>query len=91
MYQLIVNADDFCRHVLINAAVEIGVQRGCICSATLMLGGAAFDDAVEVAKRNPRLEVGIYFTLVNGTPLSSVTEIPSGIPRSLLGGSDCLH
>ena len=39
---MIVNADDFGRHVRINEAVEKGVEMGVLRSATLMAGGAAF-------------------------------------------------
>lgn len=35
--QLIVNADDFGRHILINRAVERGVAQGLIRSATVMV------------------------------------------------------
>jgi len=77
MKNLIVNADDFGRHKLINAAVEKAVQSGCLKSATIMAGGRAFDDAVEVAKRNPALGVGIHFTLVNGFPILPPNEIPT--------------
>ena len=44
-YQLLVNADDFGRHVLIDQAVKRCVEEGCLRSATLMPGGKAFDDA----------------------------------------------
>ena len=75
--RIIVNADDFGRHVLINRAVERGVQDGMLRSATLMPGGAAFDDAVLLAQRTPALGVGIHLTLVNGTPVLPPREIPS--------------
>ena len=75
--RLIVNADDFGRHELINAAVERGVTAGCLRSATLMPGGKAFDSAVAVAKRHTELGVGIHFTLVNGYPVLPPAEIPS--------------
>ena len=52
-YQLLVNADDFGRHVLIDQAVKHCVEEGCLRSATLMPGGKAFDDAVEVATAMP--------------------------------------
>ena len=45
MKQIILNADDFGRHTLINRAVERGVADGVLRSATLMPGGVAFDDA----------------------------------------------
>ena len=37
--QLLVNADDFGRHVLIDQAVAQCVEQGCLRSATLMPGG----------------------------------------------------
>ena len=77
MKNLIVNADDFGRHELINRAVERAFNSGCLKSATLMPGGIAFDDAVDVAKKNPGLGVGIHFTLANGNPILPPDEIPS--------------
>lgn len=75
--QLIVNADDFGRHVLIDRAVELGVERGLIRSATVMVTGAAFEDAVALARRTPALGMGIHFTLVNARPVLSPDQIPS--------------
>lgn len=77
MKNLLVNADDFGRHELINRAVEIAFQTGCLRSATLMAGGIAFDDAIRVAKKNPGLGVGIHFTLANGNPVLPPENIPS--------------
>ena len=77
MKQIILNADDFGRHTLINRAVERGVADGILRSATLMPGGAAFDDAAALAARIPKLGVGIHLTLVNGTPVLPPAEIPS--------------
>ena len=77
MKNLIVNADDFGRHELINRAVEQAFNSGCLKSATLMAGGAAFEDAVKLAKKIPDLGVGIHFTLANGNPILPPEEIPS--------------
>lgn len=71
------NADDFGRHELINRAVERAFSSGCLKSATLMAGGAAFDDAVKLAKKISGLGVGIHFTLANGNPVLPPNEIPS--------------
>ena len=75
--QLILNADDFGRHHLINKAVVRGVEKGMLRSATAMVMGEAFEEAVQIAKDHPQLGVGIHFTLVNGTPVLPVKEIPS--------------
>ena len=77
MKQIIINADDFGRHVLINRAVEKAVHEGMLRSATIMAGGAAFADAAELAVRTPALGVGIHFTLVDGTPVLPPAEIPT--------------
>ena len=77
MKNLIVNADDFGRHALINRAVERAFNSGCLKSATIMAGGVAFDDAVKLAKKISGLGVGIHFTLANGNPILPPNEIPS--------------
>ena len=77
MKNLIVNADDFGRHELINRAVEKALNEGCLRSATIMAGGKAFDNAVEVAKKNPALGVGLHFTLACGFPVLPPSEIPT--------------
>ena len=77
MKQIILNADDFGRHAQINHAVERGVRDGVLRSATIMPGGAAFDDAAALARRTPALGVGIHLTLVNGNPVLPPSEIPS--------------
>ena len=75
--QLIVNADDFGRHILINRAVERGMAQGLIRSATVMVTGAAFEEAVALARRTPALGLGIHFTLVNAKPVLPASDIPS--------------
>lgn len=75
--RLIVNADDFGRHVHINEAVEKGLREGILRSATLMAGGRAFEDAISRVRRLPRLGLGIHFTLVDGVPVLPPEEIPS--------------
>ncbi len=77
MKQLIINADDFGRHKSINTAVAKALKKGCLRSATIMAGGKFFEHAVEVAKKNPKLGVGIHFTLANGYPVLPPEEIPS--------------
>lgn len=77
MKNLIINADDFGRHELINRAVEKSFLEGCLKSATIMAGGKFFDDAVKISKKNPSLGVGIHFTLANGYPVLPPEKIPS--------------
>lgn len=77
MKQIILNADDFGRHKLINSAVKKSVETGALRSATLMATGAAFDDAINIMKSEKELGVGIHLTLVDDTPLSPIKTIPT--------------
>ena len=77
MKQIIINADDFGRHQLINRAVKIACRKGCLRSTSIMAGGIAFDHAVTIAKSLPELGVGIHLTLSDGNPILPPEEIPS--------------
>ena len=74
---IIINADDFGRHAEINRAVEEGLEHGCLRSATVMPGGAAFAGAIDIARRHEALGLGVHFTLVDGHPILPPEEIPS--------------
>lgn len=68
MKQLIVNADDFGLHPLINAGIIKGHQEGFITSTSLMPSAPCWQKAVRLAKENPRLGIGVHLTLVGGVP-----------------------
>ena len=80
MKQLIVNADDFGLHPLINAGIIKGHQEGFITSTSLMPSAPCWQEAVRLAKENPRLGIGVHLTLVGG--VSSV--LPKEQVSSLL-------
>lgn len=77
MKQLIVNADDFGRHPLVNQAVAQAVDRGGLLSASIMAGKEYFAEAVAIAKDRPQLGIGVHLTLVDGSPVLPPEEIPS--------------
>jgi len=56
--RLIINADDFGLTAGVNRAIVEAHERGVVSSATLMANGSAFDDAVALARSQPRLGVG---------------------------------
>lgn len=75
---LIVTGDDFGLSSSVNAAVILAHREGILTSASLMVNGSAFDEAVELAKENPRLAVGIHITLVRGAstlPKSKLSDL----------------
>ena len=74
---LIVTADDFGLSLQVNEAVEAAHRDGILTAASLMVGGAAADDAVARAKRLPTLRVGLHLALVEARPLSRPQDIPA--------------
>ena len=66
MKKLIVNADDFGLHTLINQGIIKGHREGFITSTSIMPSADAYEEAVELAKANPKLGIGIHLTLVGG-------------------------
>jgi hopanoid biosynthesis associated protein HpnK len=70
MKQLIVNADDFGLHELINDGIVEGHVAGCVTSTSIMAGGDAFEHAVELARKHPKLGVGVHLTLVGASPVA---------------------
>lgn len=80
--RLIVNADDLGALEYINDAVLKAFQNGICRSASIMAGGITFDEAVNIARENKNLSIGVHFTLVRGTPVMPPSEIPSLVDRN---------
>jgi hopanoid biosynthesis associated protein HpnK len=74
--QLIITSDDFGLSKGVNKAVEKAWQEGLLTCASIMPGGAAFEDAVAIARRNPGLQVGLHLTLVQGRSVLPQAQIP---------------
>lgn len=75
--RLIINADDFGLTPGVNRAIVELHDAGAVTSATLMATGPAFDGAVALALARPALGVGCHIVLVDGTPVSDPTTIPT--------------
>jgi chitin disaccharide deacetylase len=74
--RLIVNADDFGRSHSINEAVIRAHREGILTSASLMTNESAFDEAVRLARENPKLGVGLHLTLLMGHSALPHEKIP---------------
>lgn len=68
MKKLIVNADDFGLHPLINEGIIKGYQEGFITSTSLMPSAPYWQEAVRLAQANPQLGIGVHLTLVGSVP-----------------------
>ncbi len=75
--KLVVNADDFGRSTPINLGIIEGHQKGIITSASLMTGREGFEEAVKLAKANPKLGVGLHLDL------DSFFNVQHGVGRLL--------
>jgi hopanoid biosynthesis associated protein HpnK len=74
--RLIVNADDFGRSHSINQAVIRAHRDGILTSASLMVNEPGLDEAVALAKQNPKLGVGLHLTLLCGRSALPPEKIP---------------
>jgi chitin disaccharide deacetylase len=72
---LIPNADDFGFTRDVNQGIVQAHRQGILTATTLMATGAAFDHAVQLARENPELDIGVHLVLV-GSP---------GFPATLPG------
>lgn len=75
--RLIVTADDFGLSEAVNEAVESAHKDGILTTASLMVAEPAARDAVERARRLPKLAVGLHLVVVDGQPVLPPAEIPA--------------
>jgi predicted glycoside hydrolase/deacetylase ChbG (UPF0249 family) len=66
MRHFTLTADDFGRSPEVNAAVEMWHQAGGLDQASLMVNELHVQEACAVARRNPKLRVGLHLTLCDG-------------------------
>jgi len=79
--RLVVSGDDFGAAPEVNAAIVRAHRDGILTSASLMVTGAAVAEAVGLARRHPRLAVGLHLVLAQGRPAAPPAGIPSLLAR----------
>jgi hopanoid biosynthesis associated protein HpnK len=62
--ELIVNADDLGLTPGVNRGIQRAFQHGIVTSASLLVTGSAFEDAVALARQNPNMDVGLHLALI---------------------------
>lgn len=79
--RLIVTADDFGMSLEVNEAVEEAHRNGVLTCASLVVAGAAVEDAVRRAKRLPGLGVGLHLAIFGARASAKEPSIlaPDGI------------
>ncbi|HEY3743245.1 MAG TPA: ChbG/HpnK family deacetylase [Bryobacteraceae bacterium] len=83
MKTLLVNADDFGFTRDVNSGIIEAHTSGILTATTLMANGAAFDDAIVLARETPTLDVGCHLVLVGGSSLVTGRPFPVTV-RELL-------
>jgi chitin disaccharide deacetylase len=83
---LIVNADDLGWSEGVNRGIAHAHRKGLVTSTSLLANGRAFTSALDVARANPELGVGVHLNLSDGPP----TATPAGVP-GLLSPSGALE
>ncbi len=73
---LIINGDDFGYSEAVNRAIIQAHREGVLTSASLMVNEQAANQAVELAKQNPSLAVGLHLVLALGRAALPYAEIP---------------
>jgi predicted glycoside hydrolase/deacetylase ChbG (UPF0249 family) len=75
MIKLIINADDFGYSRGVNYGIMDCHLFGIVNSTTIMMNMEGTEHAIELAKKNPSLQVGIHLVLTCGKPL--LQDVPS--------------
>lgn len=74
--RILFHSDDLGRTTAINAAVAKAHREGLLHSASLMVTGDAFPEAVKLAKVYPSLKVGLHLTLSEAAPALPPEAVP---------------
>ena len=77
MKQLIINADDLGLTSGVNRGILRAFQDGIVTSASLLVTGSAFEEAVTLARQNRELDVGLHLTLVEERAVLGRQALPT--------------
>lgn len=80
--RVVVNGDDFGYSHAVNQAIIRSHTSGILTSASLMVTGAAFPEAVELARQHPSLGVGLHLVVSTGRAVLPSYEIPHLVDAS---------
>ena len=73
--RLVVNGDDFGLSHSVNEAVIRAHCEGILTTTSLMVNEPGFNEAVKLAKENPKLGIGLHLTLLMGHSALSPEKI----------------
>lgn len=88
---VIFTADDFGLSEAVNEGIERAHRDGVLTHASLMVAGAAAEDAVRRARRMPGLRVGLHLVVIEGPAVLRAQDIPGLVDASGWFASDALR
>lgn len=77
MSGLIINADDLGYSPTVNRAIVDMFEAGLVTSASLLVNQPASEEGAAIARRLPRLSVGVHLNLSRGRPILPAAQVPS--------------
>ena len=80
---LVINADDFGFTPDVNEGIVEAHRGGMLTATTMLANGAAFDDALRLARETPSLDIGAHLALVSGRSVLTGRPLPAGVPQLL--------
>src|SRR5262249_13793640 len=75
--KLIIAADGFGLTPRINEAIAIACRAGILASTGLMVTGGGFGAALDIVRREPKLDMGLHLDLGKGRASSNPSKIPT--------------
>lgn len=76
MPKLIINGDDFGLSAENNAGIIAAYRVGVLTSTSLMMGGDAVQEAIELAREHPNLAVGLHVSFADTKPILPPEQVP---------------
>ncbi|MDF4701818.1 ChbG/HpnK family deacetylase, partial [Vibrio parahaemolyticus] len=76
--KVIFNADDFGLTRGVNSGIVKAHQQGVVHSTTMMVGMDAEQHALELARHNPDLKVGVHLRFTAGVPITKHRNLTNG-------------
>ena len=74
------NGDDFGLTKGVNAGIVEAHIRGILTSASLLANAPGTNEAIQLARQNPKLGVGCHLALVDADPVQPASEVPTLAP-----------
>jgi predicted glycoside hydrolase/deacetylase ChbG (UPF0249 family) len=73
---LIVNADDLGWTEGVNRGIADAHRKGLVTSSSLLANGRALASALQVARANPEVGIGVHLNLSDGPPMAKAEDVP---------------